>query len=68
MTPADKAIASDGTPEEWWFNTKTGEVEFGRLSASATRLGPFESAELASRALEILAAKAAEIRREDEES
>ncbi len=66
MTPSDKKIASDGTPEEWWFNTKTGTVEFGRLSASVSRIGPFASKEQASQALKIISERAATIRSEDE--
>jgi len=64
MTPDE--LTSDGSPAEWWFNTKTGEVEFGRLSASPQRLGPFGSKEEASRALEFIARRAAQIREEDD--
>jgi hypothetical protein len=66
MTPADIELASDGAPEEWWFNIKSGEVEFGRLSASAKRLGPFRTKLEAQNALKTLAERAAKIRKEDE--
>ena len=67
MTPEQPPKASDGSPIEWWFNTKTGKVESGRLSAAPYRLGPFASASEASEALQLLAQRAAAIRREDEE-
>ena len=67
MTPEQPPKASDGSPIEWWFNTKTGEVESGRLSAAPHRLGPFASASEAANALLVLAQRAAAIRREDEE-
>lgn len=40
---------------EFWYNTRTGEVEEGRLSPSVDRAGPFETAEEAARAPEIIA-------------
>lgn len=43
---------------EWWFNTKTQEVEEGPQSLSALRVGPFASREDASRANEIIAERA----------
>lgn len=36
--------------EKYWYNLRTGDVEFGMLSSSADRVGPFETAEEASRA------------------
>jgi len=67
MTPDSQTNASDGTPIEWWFNAKTGQVESGRQTAAPYRLGPFDSEAAASRALEILAQRAAAIQLEDEE-
>ncbi|MEO7349930.1 MAG: methionine aminopeptidase [Terrimesophilobacter sp.] len=43
---------------EWWFNTKTQEVEEGPQSLAGDRVGPFESREDASRANEIIAERA----------
>lgn len=43
---------------EWWFNTKTQEVEEGPQSLAADRVGPFDSLEEASRANEIIAERA----------
>ncbi len=49
------------TEVQYWFNTKTGMVETGPQSLSLDRLGPFESFEDASRALEIIAERARRI-------
>ena len=54
--------------EEYWFNTKTNEVEIGKQSLSLDRLGPFASFEEASNALEIIARRAKALRNEDESS
>ena len=54
--------------EEYWFNTKTNEVEIGKQSLSLDRLGPFESFVEASNALEIIARRAKALRNEDESS
>jgi tyrosyl-tRNA synthetase len=37
--------------EEYWFNTKTNEVEIGKQSLSLDRLGPFSTFEEAKNAL-----------------
>jgi hypothetical protein len=44
--------------EKYWFNLKTGKVEFGYESPSVDRAGPFESAEEAARAPETLRERA----------
>jgi hypothetical protein len=59
-------LDSSGVPEEFWFNLKTGKVEFGKLSAAAYRVGPFATELEAKNALEILAARS-DSWREDEE-
>ncbi|WP_448809955.1 SPOR domain-containing protein [Agromyces bauzanensis] len=43
----------------FWYNMKTGEVEQGFQSPAPDRVGPFETREEASRALEILRANSA---------
>lgn len=43
---------------EWWFNTKTQNVEEGPQSLASDRIGPFDSREEASRANEIIAERA----------
>ncbi|HEV7948687.1 MAG TPA: methionine aminopeptidase [Glaciihabitans sp.] len=43
---------------EWWFNTKTGEVEEGPKSLGSDRDGPFASRADALRSREIIAERA----------
>jgi hypothetical protein len=50
---------------KFWFNTKTNQVEYGLKSLSMDRLGPFETESEAVRALEIVAARAKEIREQE---
>jgi len=54
---------------EYWYNTRTGEVEEGKVSNSIDRAGPFATREEAERAPEIIAERsrkwAAEDARED---
>ena len=45
--------------EQYWYNTKTGRVEFGFESSVVDRVGPFETAAEASHALERLRANSA---------
>ncbi|HJB63819.1 MAG TPA: SPOR domain-containing protein [Candidatus Microbacterium pullistercoris] len=44
--------------EHYWYNLKTGEVEYGRLSPAVDRAGPFDTAEEAARAPEIMEQRA----------
>ena len=57
---------TDGEPEQYWFNTKTGEVEKGRLTAALNRIGPFETEAEARNALEVIRARAKAWREQDE--
>lgn len=45
---------SEELERRYWYNMRTGEVEHGLLSPSVDRVGPFDTAEEASRALETL--------------
>jgi hypothetical protein len=54
--------------DEYWFNTKTQEVEIGKQSLSLDRLGPFATKQEAKNAEEIIARRAAALRKEDESS
>lgn len=54
-------------PKEFWFNTKTNQVEIGKQSIAVYRIGPFASFEEAERALEILASKSKQWRDNDEQ-
>ena len=51
----DTPLDSAGNPEEFWFNVKTGQVEFGKLSAAPYRIGPFATQVEARNALKLLA-------------
>lgn len=44
---------SDGD-EKYWFNAATGQVEFGMISPSVDRVGPFDREAEAARAPEVL--------------
>ena len=52
---------------QYWFNSQTGQVEIGPQSLALYRLGPFKTREEAERAPEIIAARAAAWRLEEEE-
>lgn len=52
---------------EWWFNTRTKQVEEGPQSLAADRVGPFATRDEASRALEIIAERARRWAEEDAE-
>ena len=60
MTLVDPANNSAGHNAQWWFNTKSGEAEFGFLAASAYRIGPFASREEALGALAMVRKRAEE--------
>lgn len=40
-------------PEEYYFNTKTRQVEVGKPSSWANRMGPYPTREAAEHALQI---------------
>ena len=51
---------------EFWFNSQTGQVEVGPQSLALHRLGPFKTRAEAEKAPEIIAARAAAWRAEEE--
>ena len=53
--------------DEYWFNTKTNEVEIGKQSLSLDRIGPFATYEEAKNALQTIAQRARALRAEDAE-
>ena len=53
--------------QSYWFNQRTGQVEFGPKSIALDRLGPFDSAEEAARAEQIIAERARRLREEEAE-
>jgi len=40
--------------EKYWYNLSSGQVEFGMISPSVDRVGPFDSEAEAARAPELL--------------
>lgn len=44
--------------EKYWYNLATGQVEYGMISASADRVGPFDTEAEAARAPEKLQERA----------
>jgi hypothetical protein len=51
--------------EQYWYNLKTGQVEFGYESAAVDRVGPFETRLEAEHALEKLRANSAKWAEDD---
>ncbi|GAA1960252.1 SPOR domain-containing protein [Microbacterium aquimaris] len=43
-----------GSEEKFWYNLSTGQVEKGHVSPAIDRAGPFDTAEEAARAPELL--------------
>lgn len=61
---------TDNTEEHvgsWWYNHKTGKVEFGRQSLGGDRDGPYASEAEAQRAPEIARQRAKEWKDEEED-
>ncbi|MBE1577718.1 hypothetical protein ACFORH_11040 [Amycolatopsis roodepoortensis] len=56
-----------GPEQDWYFNTRTGEVERGRRSRGVDLLGPYPDEETARRALEIARERTAAADRADTE-
>jgi hypothetical protein len=50
---------------EFWFNIKTNQVEVGKQSPAAFRMGPYNSREAAEQALATAARRAAQWREEE---
>ncbi len=44
--------------EKYWYNLATGEVEYGLQSPSVERAGPFDTAEEAAQAPEVIRRRA----------
>lgn len=51
---------------EYWFNTKTNQVELGKQSFAIYRIGPFSSRTEAEQAIKIVAAKSKDWKEEDD--
>jgi hypothetical protein len=51
-------MTTETDPEkQYWYNLRTGQVEHGQMSPAIDRAGPFDTAEEAARAPEIMAAR-----------
>ncbi|CAH0157942.1 hypothetical protein SRABI121_01420 [Microbacterium sp. Bi121] len=53
MSRGEDSYMSSGE-RKYWYNTTSGEVEYGYISPSVDRVGPFDTAEAASNALQTL--------------
>ncbi len=62
----DYGIRQDAE-HKYWYNMRTGQVEQGFVSASADRVGPFDTREEAEHALEKLRENSAKWAEEDAE-
>jgi hypothetical protein len=60
-------MGSDST-QKYWYNTRTNEVEYGMLSASVYRVGPFDTRDQAQAAPALLRARSEAWSREEEEN
>jgi hypothetical protein len=58
-------ITEDGS-EKYWYNLKTGAVEFGYKTPAPDRAGPFDTAEEAAHAPEIIKRRSQEWAEEDD--
>jgi hypothetical protein len=54
--------------EQYWFNTRSKEVEKGLLSSALYRIGPFDSRAEAERAEEVLRERSRAWAKEDRDS
>jgi len=50
---------------EFWFNTKTHEVEEGKISPAVDRAGPYATREEAAKAIETIKARNARLDAEE---
>lgn len=53
----DNPAGTTGHHREFWVNVATGQVEEGRLSPAAERMGPYPTREAAQHAFETAAAR-----------
>ncbi|WP_166983685.1 SPOR domain-containing protein [Paramicrobacterium fandaimingii] len=56
----------DDPSKKYWYNLKSGEVEHGYVSPSVDRVGPFDTPDEASHALERLAENSRKWEEEEE--
>lgn len=53
MTRGEDSYMSSGE-RKYWYNTTSGEVEYGYISPAVDRVGPFDTAEAAANAMQTL--------------
>jgi hypothetical protein len=58
---------TDSQEQDFWFNTKTMQVEVGRQVLALYRVGPFATRTEAEHALETLRARSEQWSKEDQE-
>lgn len=58
MTSREEGADMTDGDRKYWFNSKTGEVEFGMISPSLDRIGPFDTEAEAQRAPEVVEERA----------
>lgn len=54
MTSRDEGADMSDGDHKYWYNSETGEVEFGMISPSIDRIGPFDTEAEARRAPEVV--------------
>ena len=58
MTSREEGAAMSDGDAKYWYNSETGQVEFGMISPSVDRVGPFDTEAEATRAPEVLKERA----------
>lgn len=54
MTSREEGTDMSDGDHKYWYNSETGEVEFGMISPAADRVGPFDTEAEAHRAPHVL--------------
>jgi len=54
MTSREEGADMSDCDHKYWYNSTTGEIEFGMISPSIDRIGPFDTEAEARRAPEVV--------------
>lgn len=54
MTSREEGTGMSDGDHKYWYNSETGEVEFGMISPSIDRIGPFDTEAEARRAPKVV--------------
>lgn len=57
---------TDGSKKQWYYNSRTHQVEYGMLSSYEYRMGPYKTRQEAEKALELAKKRNEEWEAEDE--